>query len=109
MPRSQPAPVASPPHEPEATGGNRLVADASREHNRESRVSQQSRQKDDHRAPDVRFGTQPGVMNEAVADECKRECRATENDCAQAGAARFRRPKTYTTSGPCAAETEPPA
>ena len=85
------------------------MADTSREYYRESRIDQKSRQKDDHRTPHVRFRTQTGVMNEAIADEGKRNCRASENDRAQASAAGFRRAKSYPGRRPGAPETEFPA
>jgi hypothetical protein len=48
-------------------------------------------------------------MNEPVGDEGKRDCRASEDDRAQASAARFGRAKSYPHGGPGAAETELPA
>jgi hypothetical protein len=85
------------------------VADASREDKGEAYVDEEGRQKDDYRAPEVRFGTQPGVMNEAIADEGKRNGRASADDSAQPSATGFGRVKSYPTSGPGAAETELPA
>jgi hypothetical protein len=58
-----------------------------------------------------KFGSEcrPGVLNEAVGNECEGDDCAPDNDGTQTGAAGFGRLDTYATDRPCAPEAEPPA